>query len=237
MRYSKSGVLTMPSSTWSAPCGSGTSIATIKYDEYGIPQANAALTSAAAGRFQYTGQAWLPEIGLYYYKARMYSPTLGRFLQTDPIGYKDGINWYDYVDGDPINRTDPDGLASANYAVNDRGPDLEPMTLEGGLKAVAITAVVIGVAVVPEVLPLVALANIGEPGPSGASSAASAARVGPGPFSKGSIPAGPSAKPTAAQQRQINALGQKNGCHTCGTKTTGDKNRKFCRRSSAANQN
>ena len=33
---------------------------------------------------------WLPEIALYYYKARMYSPTLGRFLQTDPIWYKDG---------------------------------------------------------------------------------------------------------------------------------------------------
>ncbi|GAA0274173.1 hypothetical protein GCM10009127_13290 [Alteraurantiacibacter aestuarii] len=45
-----------------------------------------------SGRFQYTGQAWLPELGLYYYKARMYSPTPGRFMQTDPIGYADGMN-------------------------------------------------------------------------------------------------------------------------------------------------
>lgn len=92
--------------------GSGAMLAINRYDEYGIPQ------SGNAGRFQYTGQAWLAELGIQYSKARMYSPTLGRFMQTDPIGYAGGLNWYDYVHGDPVNFSDPSGLC-----VQVAGPD------------------------------------------------------------------------------------------------------------------
>jgi RHS repeat-associated protein len=83
--------------------GSGALSSIDAYDEWGIPNAT------NAGRFQYTGQAWLSELGLYYYKARMYSPTLGRFIQTDPLGYEGGINLYEYVEDDPIDGTDPTG--------------------------------------------------------------------------------------------------------------------------------
>ncbi len=48
--------------------------------------------------------------GLYYYRARTYSPTWGRFLQPDPIGYPAGTNLYAYVHNDPLNLTDPFGL-------------------------------------------------------------------------------------------------------------------------------
>jgi len=74
-----------------------------KYDAYGIPD------SANDGRFGYTGQAWLKDIGLNYYRARMYSPKLGRFLQTDPIYYRDDVNLYNYVGNDPVGRIDAGG--------------------------------------------------------------------------------------------------------------------------------
>ena len=76
------------------------------YDEYGIPSA------ANDGLFQYTGQIWLEDLGLYHYKARVYSPTLGRFLQTDPVGYEDQFNLYAYVGNDPLNGADSTGTLS-----------------------------------------------------------------------------------------------------------------------------
>jgi len=87
------------------------------YDDQGQPR------PGNLGRFQYTGQLLMPDFGAYHYKARAYAPGLGRFLQTDPLGYAAGANLYGYVGGDPVNWTDPLGLCPGGSYEIARGPN------------------------------------------------------------------------------------------------------------------
>ncbi|MFZ3000379.1 MAG: RHS repeat-associated core domain-containing protein, partial [Undibacterium umbellatum] len=84
----------------------GDKVVDYSYDPYGNTRADAVINNT----FQYTGRE-NDGNGLYYYRARYYSPATHRFISEDPIGLAGGINGYGYVDGNPISLVDPTGLA------------------------------------------------------------------------------------------------------------------------------
>ena len=87
----------------------GTPIAHVDLDTFGGVAALA--DPELVGRYLFTGREFDSETSLYYYRARFYDPSLGRFLSEDPLGFDAGdVNLSRYVSNSPTNATDPLGL-------------------------------------------------------------------------------------------------------------------------------
>jgi RHS repeat-associated protein len=109
--------------------GSGNLVTQYAYD----PFSNTTLSGATnANAFQYTGRENEGN-GLYFYRARYYSPQLGRFINQDPMGFAgSGPNLYAYTGNSPTNFSDPFGLQTVTtgptttpYAGNPSGAQVE----------------------------------------------------------------------------------------------------------------
>jgi RHS repeat-associated protein len=91
---------------------------TISYDSFG----NIRSETGTGDRFKFTGREWDSEITLYYYRARYYSATIGRFISQDPLGFKAGdSNTFRYVGNNPTFQGDPTGLGPLAGAATLRG--------------------------------------------------------------------------------------------------------------------
>jgi RHS repeat-associated protein len=101
--YSQDGLGSITSLTTSA----GALGNTYRYDSFGN------LTSSSgsiANRFQYTAREFDIETGLYFYRARYYDQTVGKFINEDPSGTSGGSNLYEYALNNVVNLYDPTGL-------------------------------------------------------------------------------------------------------------------------------
>jgi RHS repeat-associated protein len=89
---------------------SGTVQTAYSYEPFG----NTTVSGSSTTPYQYTGRE-NDGTGLYFNRARYYSPTLQRFVSEDSIDFKGGgANFYAYVLNNPMLYRDPSGQGPAN---------------------------------------------------------------------------------------------------------------------------
>jgi RHS repeat-associated protein len=223
----------------------GNILSTSDYRPYGVQ----ALGTAEPGP-GYTGHINDPGAGLVYMQARYYDPVIGHFLSADPASSEAsdyfGFNRYAYASNNPVLNIDPDGRQSAQpqklpqyYSMD---PRQDPLLSTTGKAIAADVMFVVGAATNDHDMQatavdamadatsggngseaVITLMMMGDGGKGeGGAPGGKTSTLSPGPFAKESIP-GHMGRPTAAEQRQVNGLMEKNGCHSCGTKDPGTK--------------
>jgi RHS repeat-associated protein len=104
--YQEDGLDSVTSLTNSA----GALANTYSHDSFGKLTASA---GTLTNPFQYTAREFDQETGIYFYRARYYDQTSGRFLSEDPLEFGgDGANFYAYTLNNPVNYVDPMGTSS-----------------------------------------------------------------------------------------------------------------------------
>ena len=90
-------------------------VQTDDYYPFGLTFNSYQRPSAKKNDFLYNGKEMQDELDLGWldYHARQYDPALGRMLSVDPLAEKImSLTPYNYVEGNPISRIDPDGMES-----------------------------------------------------------------------------------------------------------------------------
>jgi RHS repeat-associated protein len=95
--------------------GVGALAQTYTFDSFGKQTAS---SGSLTNPFQYTAREFDPETSLYYYRARYYGGSMGRFVSEDPGRFPGGINFYTYVENTPVNLIDPFGFCP--WQIHDR---------------------------------------------------------------------------------------------------------------------
>ncbi|WOP51425.1 RHS repeat-associated core domain-containing protein [Xanthomonas euvesicatoria] len=184
----------------------------------------------------YTGHAMDGATGLTYMQQRYYDQDLGRFLSVDPVAADSvlaaNFNRYWYANNNPYKFTDPDGrsivipwgavgeIAATRAAQAGVVSQLDsPLPGPGDVIAAAIIVGAVG-----EVGYKIYQAN-SQPEDKQSTGPKTLA---PGEHAGDSIPArGPERDFTDGEREQVNEIGGKTGCHTCGTTDPGTKRGNF----------
>ena len=222
--------------------GLGNVVASREFRHYGeVHQSHR--NSGREGTIGYAG-AIVSGDNLLSVGVRFYAPEIGRFLSPDPVTFRDNgvrhFGRYHYAYNNPYRYADPSGelpvvplimgaiwLADKAYAAYEVYQDAS--AISNGSKTLG------------EVVVDRAAGDIGGMvlGPAGRILGSQIKKIAPdlpkkgdtlkpGPFAKESIPArGPERDFTRTERDQINDIGRRNGCHTCGTKDPGTKSGDF----------